>query len=337
VPVHISGHRYVIALRKRLGDVTVAIDVVKRAFTSAAAAGLAIALLLGVGLATTLLRRLHRLRDAAALLGERGLDAPVPEDRRHDEVGDLARAFGAMHSRLRQQEEARRRFVATASHELRTPLTSLQGVLELLDDDLASEQPDLEYAREQVARARAQSRRLNALAGDLLDLSRLDADVELRREPVDLGEVCRAVVSEFEVRLAERGLKLGIRTPERPLWAVADPGGVAQIVRILVDNALRYTSPAEPVEVVIQLRDGEAEVAVTDRGPGVSPEERELIFDRFQRGSAQGDPGGFGLGLAIGRELAERMGGRLQLDGSAGAHGTRFALTLPATQAPAEL
>ncbi len=332
VPLHISRRRYVVALHKRLGDVTVAVDVVKRAFASAAAAGLAVALLLGLGLATTLLRRLRRLRDSALQVGQRGLDVAVPEDRRRDEVGDLSRALGSMQTQLRQQEGARRRFVATASHELRTPLASLHGVLELLEDDLGAEALDLDDARQQVERARMQTRRLVALAADLLDLSRLDADIELRREPVELTELCRAAASEFDVRLAERHLELEVAAPDTPVWAIADPGGVARIVRILIDNALRFTPPAAPVRVSLVSREGSAEIAVSDRGPGVRAEERELIFERFRRGSTPGDAAGFGLGLAIGRELAERMNGGLDVAGENG--GARFTLALPASDVP---
>jgi len=332
VPLHIAQHRYVVALHKRLDDVTVAVAVVKRAFASAAAAGLVVALLLGLGFATTLLRRLRRLRESALQVGERGLDVGVAEDRRHDEVGDLSRALGSMQAQLRQQEDARRQFVSTASHELRTPLASLHGVLELLEDDLAAERLDLDDARQQVGRARMQTRRLIALAADLLDLSRLDADIELRCEPVELTELCRAAASEFDVRLAERHLELDVAAPDAPVWAIADPGGVARIVRILIDNALRFTPPAAPVRVSLARREGSAEIAVSDRGPGVREEERELIFERFQRGSRPGDAAGFGLGLAIGRELAERMNGALDVAGENG--GARFTLVLPESEVP---
>jgi signal transduction histidine kinase len=105
-------------------------------------------------------------------------------------------------------------------------------------------------------------------------------------------------------------------------------------VRILIDNALRFTPPAAPVHVSLHQHNGRAEVSVADEGPGVRAEERELIFERFQRGSAPGDAGGFGLGLAIGRELAERMGGRLELADTNGA-GARFTLALPASKTPA--
>jgi signal transduction histidine kinase len=334
LPLNINGRRYVLALHERLGDVARSVDTVKHAFLNAALVGFATAVVIGIGLATTLLRRLRRLRDAALRLGARGLSEEAPRDRGRDEIGDLARAFTSMQTQLRAQEDARKRFVATASHELRTPLASLDGVLELADDDLSVEPLDVDDAGQQVRRARDQSRRLSALAADLLDLSRLDADVELRREPIELGEMCRAAASEFELRVRERHLALRVEAPDQAVWAEADPGGVARIIRILVDNALRFTPADAPVEVELRDQNGQAEISVTDRGPGVQGDEVDAIFERFRRGSAQGNGGGFGLGLAIGRELAERMGGSLALEG-AGDPGARFVLRLPSAESPA--
>jgi signal transduction histidine kinase len=328
-PLKIAGRRYVLVLTRRLDYVSSAFDVVQNAFIEGAVAGLAIALLLGIGLTSTLLRRLERLRDATRELERRGPDAqPLPEDGRHDEIGELARAFARMQARLRGQETARRSFVATASHELRTPLASLDGTLELLQDDLTSEHLDIEDARERVARAREQSRRLSQLASDLLDLSRLDAEVQLRSEPLELGEICRAVAAEFELAAAERHIAIDVHPPPRSCWAQADPGAVARIARILIDNALRLAPAESCIELWPTAGQQWAQIAVCDHGPGIPNAERELIFERFQRGSATGGRSGFGLGLAIGRELASRMGGSLQL-ASAGPPGACFELHLP--------
>jgi len=329
-PLKISGQRYVLVLTKRLDYVASAFDVVQNAFIEGAIAGLAIALLLGLGLTTTLLRRLERLRDATRELERRGPDAsPLPEDGRHDEIGELARAFARMQSRLRRQEGARRAFVATASHELRTPLASLDGTLELLEDDLAAEHLDLEDARERIARAREQSRRLSQLASDLLDLSRLDAEVQLRSEPLELGEICRAVAAEFELAAAAREIAIDLHNSPQPCWVQADPGAVARIVRILLDNALRVAPSGSRISLEPAADGSWAKVAVHDDGPGVPRSERELIFERFQRGSATGGRSGFGLGLAIGRELASRMGGGLELLPT-DPPGASFVLRLPA-------
>jgi signal transduction histidine kinase len=324
-----ADSRIVVALRKPLDDVQAAARDVRIAFTDAALVGLGVALILGVGIAGTLLRRLRRLRTAALDVAEHGLGgADLPEDRSRDEVGDLSRAFARMQSRLRHEEDARRNFVATASHEMRTPLASLQGMLELLEQDLVASPPDLSDARAQAQRAQEQTRRLKSLAADLLDLTRLDAEVELRNEPVELREVCRAVVAEFDVRAGSKRIELRPDDAEAPCWATADPGSVARVVRILVDNALRYSPSDQVVAVIVDQAGKAASIAVEDSGPGVPVEEREVIFERFRRGSNPDAERGFGLGLAIGRELARRMAGDLVL-AERDAPGARFELRLP--------
>jgi signal transduction histidine kinase len=199
--------------------------------------------------------------------------------------------------------------------------------MELLDEDLR-DGADLADAQEQVESARRELRRLSVLASELLDLSRLDAAVQLRSEPVELGEIARAVAAEFSLRAAERNVDLEVVPSEEPCWAKADPAACARVVRILIDHALRYAPPGKPITIIATHDRGDAVVRVSDRGPGVPVEEREHIFERFHRGKATSVEIGFGLGLAIGRELAERMGGRLELVDSA--HGACFALTLPA-------
>jgi signal transduction histidine kinase len=324
--------RWVLAIRKRIDEVPTAVSAVRTAFLTAALAGLGLTLLLGIPLAATLVRRLRRLRQAALRLASGGPGVAMPVDRARDEVGDLARTFASMQRQLRQQEEARRAFVATASHELRTPLTSLDGMLELLDDDLRSGEPDLGEARALLERARAQSRRLARLAADLLDLSRLDAEVRLRSEPVELGELSRAVLAEFELGTAERGISTTLDAGDDQVWALADPGSVARIVRILLDNAVRVSPERTQVKVELHNKTS-AELSVSDHGPGIAPPDREIIFERFQRGRDTGGQAGFGLGLAIGRELAERMGGELMLDPSYGP-GAKFTLRLPVARKP---
>jgi signal transduction histidine kinase len=249
--------------------------------------------------------------------------APAEVDTARDELGELARAFAGLQQRLAQQEDARRMFVATASHELRTPLASLQNLLELTVDE-----PDPERVRADVREALAQARRLGGLSKGLLDLSRLDAGIRLRSEPVELGELSRAVAAEFRSG-AERPLWV---EPQAACWALGDPEGVARIVRLLVDNALRYAPAPAPVEVRAEASNGHVAVRVLDGGAGVPEIERDAIFERFQRGEHATAPG-FGLGLAIGSELARRMCGELRLEAGAPAagepNGARFVLILP--------
>jgi len=308
-----GGANGVLVAQRQLTEVTAAVEQVRNALLVAAAIGLLAAVVLGVIMSSTLLRRLARLRAVALRISAEGPDAPAPRDSGRDEVGDLARALARMQEDLRRQEAARRSFVSTASHELRTPLTMLQGTMELLEEDLRDGGVDIEDAQVQVTNARRELRRLSALAGELLDLSRLDAAVQLRSEPVELGELTRAVAAEFHLQANERDIEVEAVQPEDGCWGRGDPDAVARVVRILLDNALRYGPAGQVVTLTTTSSEGHAAILVSDRGPGIPPEEREHIFERFHRGRASGSESGFGLGLAIGRELAERMGGTLRL------------------------
>lgn len=330
-PGMLRGRVFVLEIIRHVDYLASADSAVRTALLYAALVGLGVATLLGIALSSRLLRRLRRLRDASRSLDEDDLGVlGMRPDDVPDEIGEVARGFTTMRERVRQQEDARRAFVATASHELRTPLMSLETALELLEEDLGSESVDVDDARARVASARRQARRLSSLAKDLLDLSRIDARLELRSEPVQLSETARAVAAEFEQRAQEHGIAITLDEIGAPSWAQGDPGSVARIIRILVENALRFTPAGTALRLRIVGQPGEPAVEVSDEGPGVPADERELIFERFQRGRNSGGEGGFGLGLAIGVELATRMGGGLKLtDQSPGA---TFRLTLPAAR-----
>ena len=184
---------------------------------------------------------------------------------RGDEIGQLAVAFERMRRQLAQLDDARRAFIANASHELRTPLFSLGGFLELLD----AEDLDEPTRREFLEEARSQLVRLQKLAVDLLDLSRLDAGkLRVEREPVELERLADAVVREFAPRAARGGHVLEVEGDEAP--ALADAERVAQIARILVDNALVHTPVGTAVVVRTTSRDDVVELAVEDDGPGIA-------------------------------------------------------------------
>lgn len=324
IPFTAGGRRLVLDLRKDLRDLNGAQSVVSRSLIAAALVALAVALVAGIVLASRLVRRLSALRDATVAIAEHGPGATVLNEAARDEVGDLGRAFATMQHQLEAQEQARRTFVSTASHELRTPLTSLGLMLHGAHEELGAPRPDLAEARQQVARALIQTERLGRLAAELLDLSRMDAGLELRAEPVELGELARSVVAEFP-----GGQSPSLVVPQ-PVWALTDPGAVARIMRILIDNARRHAGPAGSVTVTVGRRDETPQIAVADSGPGVADADAERIFARFERGPGAAEDGGFGLGLAIGRELARQAGGDLRLCDER--PGATFAASFPPSQ-----
>jgi two-component system, OmpR family, sensor kinase len=304
-----------------LNDVSEAVTLVRDRVLIATLIALALAMLGGYFVARALARRVGRLEVAADEVANGRFIDPLPVDSK-DELGQLTRAFNQMQARLRQVDVARKEFIATASHELRTPIFSLAGFVELLQDedlDEATRREFLETMSEQVAR-------LQKLSVDLLDLSRLDAgSLDLQTESVDLSELTRSVVHEFTPALVEHHTDLDVQLAREGPDALCDRERVAQIVRILLDNALQHTPAGTHVSVRTDRRNGTADVTVADTGPGLPVESRIKVFERFYTGDATR---GAGLGLAIARELAERMGGRLRV--SAGSSGAAFTLELPA-------
>jgi len=317
-----AGQDSVVLLSASLSDALTTVSLVRRSLLIAAGVSLLVSWLAGYLAAWGFSRRIRRLEGAAERIAGGDFDEPVADAGR-DEVGQLAHAFDRMRLRLAQLDHARREFIANASHELRTPLFSLGGFLELItDEDL-----DDRTRRDFLAEMQDQVARLTRLATDLLDLSRLDAgQLAVERVEVDLGAAARTVADEFRV-LAEAEAHELIVLPDGPAPAWGDEQRVLQIARVLVENALRHTPAGTTVRVTAGTDAERAWLEVADDGPGVSPAEREHVFDRFYRGDG-GKASGSGLGLAIASELAGRMDGGIKLRSDE--RGTTFRLSLPA-------
>lgn len=317
----------VVLLSSSLRDALESVDQVKRRLLLAGLLALTVALGVGLGAASLFARRIRRLERAANRIAGGHFDEAV-RDSGSDELAELASAFDRMRLRLAQLDRARGEFIANASHELRTPIFSLSGFLELL----AEEDVSAPTRREFLAEMSTQVERLTRLATDLLDLSRLDAGrLRVERVTVDLTSVARAAAAEFGPLAQTAGKQLELATDGAAL-ATGDEQRVLQIARILVENALRHTPEGTTIRVSTEVADGLVSFAVGDDGPGIPPAELASVFDRFYRVDG-GIASGSGLGLAIAHELAELMGGTLQVDSSAGS--TVFSLHLPSAAATA--
>ena len=307
----------IVLLSASLEDALDNVHTVQRRLLEAGVLALALALAVGYGAAHLFARRIRRLETAAEGIAAGRFDEPVI-DRSTDELGELARAFDRMRLRLSQLERARREFIGNASHELRTPLFSLRGFIELLTDeelDEATRREFLETMREQVDR-------LQRLAEDLLDLTRLDAGrMHIERQPVDLREVAQDLCDEFRAVALATGHDVELEAGEAS--ALGDEQRVLRIGRALLENALRHT----PSGTRVSVRASGSSLAVVDEGPGIPAEHAGHVFDRFYRVDGT-HASGSGLGLAIARELAEAMGGTLELESADGR--TAFTLHLPA-------
>jgi len=232
-------------------------------------------------------------------------------------------------SALRDADRVRRELLQNVSHELRTPLASiLTGATVLL-----GRSDTTGAARDGLAGIVTQSRRLDRLVADMLDLARIEGHaLDLRLEPTDVGEAAEAAAARLRQTHPTRAVR--VDTEPGSLEAVADWDRLGQVLDNLLVNADRYAPPRSPIEIhVAPGARGTVVTRVIDHGPGVPPDMKDRIFERFVREEQNGAEG-TGLGLAIVRGIVEAHAGRVWLDDPEDGGGAVFAFTLPA--APAE-
>lgn len=256
--------------------------------------------------------------------GELSTRLPEPAAHHHDELAELSRNVNTMAERLEQSHLVEQQFLMSVSHDLRTPLTSIRGYADALADGAG------DPARA-AAVIGAESRRLERLVADLLDLAKLQASTfSLHPEPVDLGQLALVAVQGFEPDAAERGLNVAALPPLGPLTVSADHDRLGQVTANLIENALKYA--ASSVQVAM-ARDGEwAVLTVRDDGEGIDPRDLPHVFDRLytaRRRPARAETSS-GLGLAIVKQLVEAMGGHVWVTSELGT-GTTFGIRLPAS------
>jgi two-component system sensor histidine kinase BaeS len=289
-----------------------------RGLVIAALAGVGFAVLLSLWLARSIVRPIRRVADATKALAAGEQPARLPEEGSR-ELASLARSFNEMADQLASARESERNFLLSVSHELKTPLTAIRGYAE----GLAEGAFDGEDAAQTIL---LESRRLERLVRDLLDLARMNRhEFSVRREPVDLAEVARDAVARHEASAREFGVAL--EAVGEPSWVVADHDRLLQVASNLVENALRETPRGGSVAVEAEAN----RLSVSDTGPGLERDDLPRAFDRFFLYDKYGRerPVGSGLGLAIVRQLAEAMGGSVSVASVAG-EGATFTVALPA-------
>jgi signal transduction histidine kinase len=271
---------------------------------------------------------LSRIAQRASRVTAGDLSVRMGSVRSHDEIADVAIAIDAMLDRLEGAFAAQRRFVHDASHELRTPLTIARGHLETALVP-GHDQAELDAA---VRVAIAELDRMGRLVESLLRLARTGADGRPAREPVDVGELARSVVTRSTV-LGERAWSVDA-APGAVIEGDAD--AVEQVLLNLVSNAVRHTAAGQEIGVCVEASGDTVTVEVTDSGEGIDPALLPTLFDRFTRAdAARGrDTGGAGLGLAICRAIVEAHGGTISA-ASAPGRGATFTVELPRMAVPA--
>jgi signal transduction histidine kinase len=229
--------------------------------------------------------------------------------------------------RLQELDRLKTEFLGTVSHELRTPITAILGFSQLLHEEF--EGIPSEQRRDFVARVARNAASLNTLVQDLLDFSRIGRpSFELHLQEVDLTETTSRILEQFATLVEHH--RVLVESPGN-VWAFADPEGVERIVSNLLSNAAKFSPPDSVITVAVGHHPDGASLIVDDAGPGVAESERALVFHRFYRGdsTAAVSTRGAGIGLAIVKDLVDRMRGTIEVT-AAPSGGARFTVVLPA-------
>jgi two-component system OmpR family sensor kinase len=235
-----------------------------------------------------------------------------------DDVAALAETFNAMLDRLERAFAAQREFVDDAGHELRTPITIVRGHLELMGDDPAERDETVRIVTDELDR-------MSRIVEDLLLLAKAERPDFVTPEPVQLAELTADVYVKART-LGERDWQLAEVADNE---AELDPQRITQAMVQLAQNAVQHTTPGQTIRIGSRADGPRIELYVADSGPGVQPQDAEVIFERFRRGTARRGArvSGAGLGLSIVRAIAEAHGGQVRLHNTEGG-GATFVLTL---------
>jgi signal transduction histidine kinase len=271
------------------------------------------------------LGELRRLADHLGEINAAHLDERLDIPGGAKELAVLAEAINAMLERIERSYQAQSRFVSDASHELRTPISVIQGYANMLD---RWGKNDPEAAQEAINAIRQEAESMSALVQNLLFLARGDNQTQqVHMVSLNLSDVAEEVLRETQLLETGRSISGEIF----PLLRVnADLQLVKQVMRILVDNAIKYTEPGEEICIRLRRRGMECVFSVTDTGPGIPTKELSRVFERFYRTdhSRSRESGGTGLGLSIAHWIAQRHQGSLEVLSREGV-GSRFSLVLP--------
>ena len=304
-------------------------------FVVVATMAIVLALILGFALSWSLVGPIQRIETRLSGIASGDFSAHVDVTNR-DELGTLAANVNQMNDELRRlygeletTSRHKSEFLANMSHELRTPLNAILGFSQVLRAQMFGpvNAKQAEYLDDMLA----SGQHLLSLINDVLDLSRVEAgQVELEITPFSLREALESGVVMVRERAVEGGVKVELAADPQVDVVEGDERRIRQVIFNLLSNAVKFTPSGGAVDVTAARADGEIRISVADTGPGIAPEDRERIFEKFQQGEAAvAQREGTGLGLALSKRLVELHGGRIWVDSEVG-KGSTFVFTLPA-------
>ena len=294
-----------------------------QAMLLAAIVAIILASCIGFLFARNLVAPINRMTKTARAIKEGDLSART-ELTGEDEIARLGETFDAMAESVEKDRELERRLTTDVAHELRTPLMAIQATVEAMVDGV------YEADEERLVTVNSEVQRLSRLVDALLKLSRLEnRATPMKEEIVNVGELIEGIITTHEMFVADSGLTMTYKAQQGVL-VVGDPDMICQATANLISNAVRYTPEGGHIEVTVRRGDIMASIAVKDTGIGLTREEAKMVFSRFWRADAgrTRESGGLGVGLAVVKEIVDRHGGWVQVEGEKG-KGACFTIHIP--------
>jgi signal transduction histidine kinase len=331
-PIVAKGTRYTVQTGVTLDTTLIILSDLRSHLLLLSLVGLIVSSLSGHFLSKKALDPVAAITAEARRISDKNLNARLPELEARDELSALSNTLNQMLQRIEDGYQSVRSFTANAAHELRTPVARLRTGAEVT---LAFPR-NADYYREACERTLETTVHMGRLIDQLLSLARADAGIAvLRFEPVNLPDLMDDIAEEWEERFCTAGIEFHRSSTKSELWADADYSALKTLLNILLENAWRYTPHGRSVSLTLCLQEPEentqiVEVAVVDRGDGISSEDQKRIFERFYRAATplRGDAPNTGIGLALGLWIAEQHKSTLRVESSPGI-GSRFSISLP--------
>ncbi len=329
-PINVAGRTYEIEVATYTEDFDRATDRFRKVLYSIAPAFLVLAALGGYWISRRALAPVGKIIGDARRIGVTSLSERLTVSRSGDELERLTDTLNEMLGRLEASFQRVIQFTADASHELRTPISVMRANAEIT---LRKPRTESEY-REALSQILGETESLSRLVEQLLDLARADSGATaLAMVRTNLNEALRKAYRQAQVLAEQKDLKITAQLPEQPVWVPGDAAALERLFLIFIENALKYTPPGGHVDVRLRSQEGLAITEIRDSGIGIAAHDIPHIFERFY----QADPsrsranGGRGLGLAIGRWIAQTHGGDISVESEI-AKGSSFQIRLPLAQ-----
>jgi heavy metal sensor kinase len=294
-----------------------------------------LASLLGYWLSGRSLAPVNRIIETAELIGAQNLSSRLEAPKARDELRRLTETLNAMLARIDASFKRVTQFTADASHDLRTPVAIMRTSAEVA---LRRPRSDHEY-RQTLLRILATAEETTSLIENLLTLARADAGAgDLHFQPIDLRRSLESAAAGAEILAGGKGITFEHHLPDEAVWISADERATERAVKIILENAVKYTAPEGRITLRFEKGEAKANIEIRDNGIGIAEKDMPHIFERFYRANhvRPRDPGGSGLGLAIALWIVQKHQGKIEVESFPG-QGSMFRITLPLAKSPAEI